>query len=89
LWYAWLCFGLSAFVVARWLVVLPSWLAGAAPAYPGAYERRASNALITVGLLGWAAVAMWPVRQSRTGRVLLAAFAAVFGAGTVWALQLP
>jgi hypothetical protein len=83
--YRTLCVALMAWPVARVLQIIPEWVTGARPAYPGQYLSRLLNAVIMVGILGSVLVGQSDARATRRGIVtswilLAAAIAALVAA---------
>ena len=64
-----LCAALIAVQIGRVLQIAPRWSAGAPPAYPGQYERRLLNAIISVSILGAVLVGDSSARNSTRGRL--------------------
>ena len=68
--------------VVRVLQVVPRWIAGTPPAFPGQYENRLLNALVGIGLVGAVLVGQSAFRHTTRGRIaywaLLGAACAIF-----------
>ena len=69
-WNQWFCLALIAFQLAWFSTLLPQWLRGDPPAYPGQYETRLLNSLTMVGILSAAFVSQHPIFKTTLGRAL-------------------
>jgi hypothetical protein len=76
------CVALIAIQGWRLLEIVPRWLGGLPPAYPGQYQRRSLDVAIAVGLMGAVLVRQLTGRVSRRAQFaywsLLAVGAAAF-----------
>jgi hypothetical protein len=81
--------GLIGIYSARLLSVVPDWLAGIPPSYPGRYETRASSALTGIALMLTPVVNTWPGPPTWRRHVGVAALLVTAWIGIYWLYQLP
>ena len=82
-------FVLISIQLLRLLAIVPDWLAGVAPSYPGKYESRASSALTGISIMLGTVVNMWPGQPTRSRYTAAAVLLICACVGIYWELQLP
>jgi hypothetical protein len=64
-----------AVLLVRLVLVVPDWVAGVAPVYPGQYERRLRGALTSVPLLSAVQLVLWSTPSAPSRRRVRLAWA--------------
>jgi hypothetical protein len=70
--------------VVRVLQIVPRWIAGTPPTFPGQYESRLLNALVGIGILGAVLVGQSANRHSVRGRIAYWSLLGVSCAVFIW-----